>query len=144
MKTDDAYLIHDVVEKGAQNVLMCILNHGGNIMAITKSKGLTVFHIAARKGDITTFELLLKKCERGLNQPDKYGWTPLHYASFHNRKEMVIWLLQQKNIKLTSCPRCKAADHDDFLSLTCQDYSDVKNEIRKYRKSLFSLKKQVK
>ena len=61
---------------------------------------------AARAGDITKVQQLLKDTSIDINAKDQYGRTALMWASFHDSKEIVELLLNHPNIDINIIDDC--------------------------------------
>ena len=56
------------------------------------SNGDHMLHVAARSGDVRTVELLIKSGQN-IDEKGDMGYTALHYAYAHNRRDVIDLLI---------------------------------------------------
>jgi len=88
---------------GRRETVLCLLERGANVNAITTRDELTALALAAKEGHKGTVRALI---ERGAdaNMSDSYGWTPLHFTASWGRKETAKLLIRQGGADVNSMP----------------------------------------
>lgn len=88
-------LLCEVANYRLHHVLAFLLRRGGNPNARDdRSEGMTLLHYMCKEGNAELVQLLLEK-RADIRVQDRYGWTPLHFAAFHNHQELLNTLCQQ-------------------------------------------------
>lgn len=66
---------------------------GVNIDATTEDER-TAMYVAAERGFSSIIDFLIQSGSKAIDTPDRYGWTPLHVAAWHNHQHVVLMLVQ--------------------------------------------------
>jgi len=88
---------------GRRETVLCLLDRGAKVNAITTRDELTALALAAKEGHKGTVRALI---ERGAdaNMSDSYGWTPLHFTASWGRKETARLLIRQGGANVNAMP----------------------------------------
>ena len=108
---------------------------GLDLTAMLSEKGATLAHLAVRKGDLRTLQLLLQVDESLCQTGDINGATPLHVCSYHGHLDCLAWLLekgactdQKDSNGATAVHFAAASGHLDCLKLLIQRGKGNSNE----------------
>lgn len=74
---------------------MLSAREGLDIAAMLSENGATLAHLAVRKGDLRTLQLLLQADESLCITGDANGATPLHVCAYHGHLDCLAWLLEK-------------------------------------------------
>nr|prf alpha latrotoxin [Latrodectus tredecimguttatus] len=72
--------IHVAADSGNAGIVNLLIQRGVSINSKTYHFLQTPLHLAAQRGFVTTFQRLMESPEININERDKDGFTPLHYA----------------------------------------------------------------
>ena len=90
-------LLHKAVLLGNVHIVEYLIRNGANTMLPIRNHTLfascTMMHLAAQVGNIQIMRSLFQKSK--LNEYDKFGFTPLHYAVKNGHLDCVQYLVQQ-------------------------------------------------
>uniref|UniRef100_A0A1X7T562 Uncharacterized protein n=1 Tax=Amphimedon queenslandica TaxID=400682 RepID=A0A1X7T562_AMPQE len=86
-------ILHVAASKGSLDVLKFINTH--HYPMTTNNRGETVLHLAVKHIDIVKY--LINECNCDVMSPDKYGWTPLHFAAMKGTAEVIEYFLSTGN-----------------------------------------------
>ncbi|ESR33730.1 hypothetical protein KPL70_026362 [Citrus sinensis] len=113
-----------------------------SLLLKVNAKGDTPLQVAAKFGhsDIAAFQKLLEKKEGLIQKTDYYGWTPIHYAAYHDQYQQIRVLLEidqtasniaDKDRKMTALHLAAGQGHartvETILSLSPECYELVDN-----------------
>lgn len=71
---------------------MYLVNLGANLN-IRNKEGVSLMHKAAMDDNTYLITFLREKYNFDINEKEKQGNTPLHYACFHNAEYAAFWLI---------------------------------------------------
>ena len=86
------WLVRFSVTKGLAKLFDTLRNKGATF-DLRNSNGGNILHLVAEGGSIDIIKFFMRERGGDMNNPDRYGWTPLHYAAYNDRKEAVSFLL---------------------------------------------------
>lgn len=86
------WLVRFSVTKGLAKLFDALRSKGATF-DLRNSNGGSILHLAAEGGSIDIIRFFMRERAGDMNKPDRYGWTPLHYAAYNDRKEAVSFLL---------------------------------------------------
>jgi ankyrin repeat protein len=86
------WLVRFSVTKGLAKLFEALRTKGATFDP-RNSNGGNILHLAAEGGSVDIMKFFMREKEGEMNKPDRYGWTPLHYAASNDRKEAVSFLL---------------------------------------------------
>ena len=90
-------ILHAAARGGSLDVLKYLINtHHYNLMT-TNNKGQTVLHCAVKHIDVVKYLINEPGCNCDIMVTDKYGWTPLHYATRLGTAEVIEYFLSTGN-----------------------------------------------
>ena len=110
-------------------ILNDMLAAGADVNA-NNYKGQICLMYTAQQGRYEASKLLIEK-KADMNRKDNYGWTPLYYASWYNKTDIVNLLLEngaideRKQIKLNK----------KFLTVCDSENADIKKELQRLIKA---------
>ena len=110
-------------------ILNDMLAAGADVNA-NNYKGQICLMYTAQQGRYEASKLLIEK-KADMNRKDNYGWTPLYYASWYNKTDIVNLLLEngaideRKQIKLNK----------KFLTVCDSENADIKKELQRLLKA---------
>lgn len=88
----DWTLLHIAADAGLSNVCGFLVANCLELPVDCRSTGgLTPLHLAARKGSVSTVQVLCL-ADAEIDAQDNEGWSALHYASNHNHSEVIRYL----------------------------------------------------
>ena len=86
-------LLHWAVVSGVSELILTLLEHGAKVNVMNNC-GDTPLHLAAQMDRIDAAEILLQVPGIIVAAPNKYGNTPLHYATFFHCKAVALKLAE--------------------------------------------------
>ena len=118
----DWTLLHIAADAGLSNICGFLIANCLELPVDCRSTGgLTPLHLAARKGSVSTVQVLCL-ADAALDAQDSEGWSALHYAASHNHSEVIRYLTRhgantalETNLKQT--PADLAGDRDGLKRL---------------------------
>uniref|UniRef100_A0A1X7T579 Uncharacterized protein n=1 Tax=Amphimedon queenslandica TaxID=400682 RepID=A0A1X7T579_AMPQE len=115
-------ILHVAASKGSLDVLKFINTH--HYPMTTNNRGETVLHLAVKHIDIVKY--LINECNCDVMSPDKYGWTPLHFAAM----KVIEYFLSTGNCD----PLAKDNEEKTPLQLTKERDKDSDTVIAIFKK----------
>ena len=118
----DWTLLHIASDAGLSNICAFLIANCLELPVDCRSTGgLTPLHLAARKGSVSTVQVLCL-ADAEVDAQDNEGWSALHYATNHNHSEVIRYLTRHgANISLANnlhqTPADLAADKDGLRRL---------------------------
>ena len=97
---DGVPFLHYVAREGLLDVLECmVMNINGHIMdeQYRDTNGRIVLHYAVKHIDVVKYLINECNCDTCIMVTDKYGWTPLHYATRWGTAEVIEYFLSTGN-----------------------------------------------
>jgi len=100
--------------------------------------GMPEMHRAAQDGELTTIKRLITK-EQDANRPyGDYNWTPLHYAAWNGRVEIVEYLVNNTNVDINvqTSDGCTALylatqkDHEKIVEILLSRNADTELKLK--------------
>lgn len=85
--------LHKAILDSDLTVIKMLLHSGADMNAID-NRGRTILHNAIWKNNVKIFKLIYSYNKSLLNEPDKFGVTPLNYAAFLGYTELVLEFIE--------------------------------------------------
>lgn len=85
--------LHKAILDSDLTVIKMLLHSGADMNAID-NRGRTILHNAIWKNNVKIFKLIYSYNKALLNEPDKFGVTPLNYAAFLGYTELVLEFIE--------------------------------------------------
>jgi ankyrin repeat protein len=84
--------LHYASFRGNINAIEKLISYGANVDLLTR-KGLGVMHLASQADQPCSLVYFVEKFQIKLDNKDKFGSTPLHWACYTGSENVVIYLL---------------------------------------------------
>ncbi|CEF62675.1 85/88 kDa calcium-independent phospholipase A2 [Strongyloides ratti] len=143
---DGKTALHVAAEEGNDNIVKLLLERGCDLSKID-IKGENSIHLASRKGNLECISKMYEfgDLNKNINVENEFGETPLHLAIYNGQVDVVEYLLLFKEsdihyLKIKGFSKGSILEYGrkienknsstyKCLSLLCQSYPDLLNEI---------------